>query len=972
MSKPIDKKSTLALNSTAVNAKDISHGNLSHMLPKETGLLDEVNVAIEIQDIRYGSRSVQQPEITTLINGNKTVVKIPFTSPLSYHFKRVEDDMIFKFAVTSAGDLLGFIYMEIPHKFKSMKSFKLDDWFPIKHLETEELENLKYENFVARIVVNYKATRKLDGTTQFTGKLPKNLLYEEMAKNLKTRINEINDAVDQFNDEGFKHLATFERKLIKKKIRANALDNDPKKNTPRNFTPTRYINVQKDQFYKTRTALADTQEIKGGDLKPEILYKEDPKKTTHGIGIAKGCQQCEKLLKELSYSRNEIIELGQRLTALEEGQMTVDNVQLKRKLEKELEELSKDKKEYSLRLKESNEQLNKDRQRLMSEFQKESDKTLKQREEFEGLNKEYKALMAGLKAEQDQLAQEKVSFQNRLREFGVHEKYLADEKSKLTKDRQSLQEKEDELKEIKTRMMKERQRILEEGGKYQHVKGKADIKERQLKTIEDFLNEEKVEFQKEIEKRNHELDDLRKELEQKASLYELNLKNVNEEKEELRRKNQDLLEERRKLKMQDVRLWRDKAKNESNIDEILHEKKALEAEKVMQADELNKDYEYIDEQLHLIEKQKWEFEALKDKLETLERHLNDQQRLQHEQQQKFLIAQRNFFEKLKNSEFDIDELKRMANKIGVDLQDNDQRFQENLRLARRIEKGKAELKKSLQELADMQQKEGTVHERRTTNLERKNTRTKDGSVVSLVHADNLKVRKEAADLIDEIFSHVVLKSAKHFDKNKDELIKKLNERVNTLEHKLKDEEAKVKKLKLSQYTEPRASESKVIQNPFHNMDENLKRQSVVVHGAQSPIPPSNSPNNQPAIHQPEKIGLQTLKEEVEDLCDAAILLLEKKLQSSKNAEVTKERIKYLQNGKRVVGNLFKVLAQFEGEGAENKEVNIPAFNLDNDQFDFEKLKARYEAKIRNLAEYIQRIRDNSDFFNSNIDVDILK
>lgn len=967
MSKPVDKKSTLALNSAAVNTKDISHGNISHMLPKESGLLDEVNVAIEIQDIRYGSRSVQQPEITTLINGSKVVVKVPFASALSYHFKRVEDDMIFKFAVTSAGDLLGFIYMEIPHKFKSMKSFKLDDWFPIKHLETEELENLKYENFVARIVVNYKATRKLDGTTQFTGKLPKNLLYEEMAKNLKTRINEINDAVDQFNDDGFKHLANFEKKLIKKKIRANALDNDPKKTTPRNLTPTRYINVQKDQLYKTKTALADTQEIKTGDLKADTFYKEDPKKTTHGLGIAKGCQQCEKLLKELSYSRNEIIELNQRFSALEEGHMTVDNIQLKRKFEKELEELSKDKKEYSLRLKESNEQLSKDRQRLMSEFQKEADKTLKQRDEFEQLSKDYKALMAGLKSEQDQLVKEKIDFQNRIKEFGVHEKYLADEKTKLMKDRQSLQEKEEELREIKGRMMKERQRILEEGGKYQHVKGNVDVKEKHLKTIEEFLNEEKIEFQKEMEKKNHELNDLRKEIEQKAYIYEIQLQHLKEEKEELLRRNQELLEEKRKLKIQDVRLWREKTKNESNIDEILQEKKALEAEKMIQAEELNKDYEYVDEQLQLIEKQKAEFEALQDKLEGLERHLNEQQRVQQDQQQKFLIAQRTFFEKLKNSEFDIDELKKMATKIGVDLQHNDLKFQENLRLAQRLEKGKAELKKSLQELVEMQQKEGTVHERRTTNLERKNTRTRDGSVVSTIFNDNLKIKKEASELVDEIFSNVILKSAKHYDRNKDELIKKLNERVNNLEQKLRDDEAKTKKLKLSQYTEHRPSESKVVQNPFHNMDEDIRRQPVSVANAQGSNAQIGSPND-----QPKEIGLQTLKEEVDDLCDAAILVLEKRLQDRKDTEATKERIRYLQNGRRIVANLFKVLSQFQGANLDKKDVNIQAFSLDNDQFDFEKLKARYEAKIKNLAEYIQRIRDNSDFFNSNIDIDILK
>ena len=393
---------------------------------------------------------------------------------------------------------------------------------------------------------------------------------------------------------------------------------------------------------------------------------------------------------------------------------------------------------------------------------------------------------------------------------------------------------------------------------------------------------------------------------------------------------------------------------------------------MLQADELNKDYEYIDEQLQLIEKQKAELAALNDKFESFERHLNEQQRVQHEQQQKFLIAQRSFFEKLKNSEFDIDELKKMANKIGVDLQHNDLKFQENLRLAQRLEKGKADLKKSLKELAEQQLREGTVNERRTTNLDRKNTRTRDGSLVSSTLADNLKMKKDAADLIDEIFGHVILKSAKHYENNKDDLIKKLNERVSILEQKLRDEETRVKKLKLSVYTENRPSESKVVQNPFHNMDEEVKRQPISVANAPAPNDHNGLQNGQMAAHQPKEIGLNALKEEVEDLCDAAVLVLEKRLQDRKDPEVTKERIRYLQNGRRVVANLFKALAQFQGASPDNEDVNMQDFNLDNDQFDFEKLKSRYEVKIKNLVEYIQRIRDNSDFFNSNIDIDILK
>lgn len=46
--------------------------------------------------------------------------------------------MVYKFAITSHDDLLGFIYLEIPQKFKYNTSFTIDDWFPVKQVETEE------------------------------------------------------------------------------------------------------------------------------------------------------------------------------------------------------------------------------------------------------------------------------------------------------------------------------------------------------------------------------------------------------------------------------------------------------------------------------------------------------------------------------------------------------------------------------------------------------------------------------------------------------------------------------------------------------------------------------------------------------------------------------------------------------------------------------------------------------------------
>ena len=43
--------------------------------------------------------------------------------------------MIFKFALFSDDDLIGFIYLEIPNRYKKIKSFSIIDWFPVKLVE---------------------------------------------------------------------------------------------------------------------------------------------------------------------------------------------------------------------------------------------------------------------------------------------------------------------------------------------------------------------------------------------------------------------------------------------------------------------------------------------------------------------------------------------------------------------------------------------------------------------------------------------------------------------------------------------------------------------------------------------------------------------------------------------------------------------------------------------------------------------
>lgn len=108
------------------------------LLVTDKPIENEVEIKLSILDLRYGNANIESPQITTLYNGKKIQIPIPFTSDLTYHFETVEDKMVLKYAITSHEDLLGFLYLEIPQKFKYNTNFTIDDWFPVKQVEIEQ------------------------------------------------------------------------------------------------------------------------------------------------------------------------------------------------------------------------------------------------------------------------------------------------------------------------------------------------------------------------------------------------------------------------------------------------------------------------------------------------------------------------------------------------------------------------------------------------------------------------------------------------------------------------------------------------------------------------------------------------------------------------------------------------------------------------------------------------------------------
>ena len=115
--------------------------------------------------------------------------------------------MVFKFALLSSDILVGFIYLEIPERYKVKKKFEIDDWFPIKEIETEN--NHEKENYLARVIIKYHAIKEYKIKDNLEANLALKKGYNLVVGDLKRKIKKIYDDIDNYEGEGMNHLENF-------------------------------------------------------------------------------------------------------------------------------------------------------------------------------------------------------------------------------------------------------------------------------------------------------------------------------------------------------------------------------------------------------------------------------------------------------------------------------------------------------------------------------------------------------------------------------------------------------------------------------------------------------------------------------------------------------------------------------------------------------------------------------------------
>lgn len=934
------------------------NGSLMRIIPDERPLQTEVDVSISIKDIKFGNKGVVDPEVTTIFGGSKLTWRVPFERPLDYTFNKVEDNMVFKFAVTSAGDLLGFIYLEIPQKFKSMKEFKLDDWFPVKRVETDEADMTKIENFLARMVISYKANRKIDLNAVFKGGLPRAERYEAMAATLKQKLQKINEAVDAYGDEGFKHLSEFEKRMLNKKIHLRNGDRTPQKKEKKT---DQTVNGQKNLFYAAKNLLSKAEANQDNTVNTKDLFNKNDKVK---VGSSGNDEYNDRLLKELAHTKKELVETKQKLTQMENGQLSVDNIEFKKRLDQIKDELMKEKSELTVKQKEQSTIFEHERNKLKQEFEVDRQDLAFQNEEVTKVRSALEKKALSSDEREVDISKQNEALKKRIEELETKERKFAETQVKFLKEKEDLRESQEELEDIKQRLMMERQRIFAENEKYSYIKGDAEIREQQTKTKEERLIDERNAMKKDFEKRQVDLDKQKETLSSHKKLLELEYKALEDSKKEYETRVKELNEEKKNLKIENVRLWREKNNLNEEVREFMEWKKVVEEENKINQELLDKDYEYIDEQLQLIETNRKEFDQLKDNLEHYEKYLEDQQRIQNEQSKRFYLVQKQFFDKLSSSELDVTELRQYAKKFGVDFDELEQASKENQKLQVVIEKQKETFRKHINSMSTDNKKQ-TIKERRATNAQRKLSKNKGGAQNALAEniltiENEFKIKQEASDLLETLFYNACLDAVKRNEKSKEDTIVEMKLKIDELENLLDREKKEAQKGKLAHYIANKAQQGDI--DVKASQDINNLQRSNAFHSRRSLV-------SVETLKEPER--LQELKQDVMDLCDISIDFIREQAAKTQNHNKAIERVKFIEHSKKVIKNIFKVLNTLHNSKRDFENGILLTMEAENEAFDHEVIKEKYETKVRELVDYIKKIRVNVDFFNQGTDNDIL-
>lgn len=667
------------------------------------------------------------------------------------------------------------MYLEIPYRYKYTKKFKIDDWFPVKPYEKATISS-EPKSIMARVVLKYEANVRLKQNTikNIEGVEPLNL--ESPKKEFNAQMKDLTRDLQLHEKEGFAHLEDVEKKIRARRRREDRsttastkrrLNQDPSSALGWTLTQKKnfdlgaraHSNIQTKQF-----ALSDA-------VTPDNLYKTANRGKNPVHSVAENDKLLMKLKKESGSLREEISGLRAKTKALEEGQMTVDNLKLSRQLDAEKETLNKERAQMLKQFSIKNENLEQEKKKLAGDLEERENKLAlrgQQQDEQKRKLEEEQALIKIQIAENSKRMEE---LDKKLATVTQEAQELSAERENIDNEKESLQEYGVELENMKQGILKEREHLITEKAKLLGEKDEIQSEISELKRQKQTLVDDKEKEFKELQKRKNELDLREDELERNKRQFSDREEEVTKKLNEVDKIKKESSKLKEEIEEHHVALWKDRNQLNNDVKEFMEDKKTMENDLQWQRKEMEEQIKVIEKEKEGLDEERYEIEDFKQQIENLKMDLEFRERKLLQEQEDFYQAKKRYIDKLlENGKLEdmTDETKQMAKDMGIDVDDL---IEESKRLNERKEL-MDKLKKENDEQLDK------INALKEQNTSRANSRRQSLTNLNQMISDSQKHQKTAAEKLatKSYLADVYEDSSTAF------MVKDLEEKRKALEH----------------------------------------------------------------------------------------------------------------------------------------------------------------------------------------------
>ena len=488
-----------------------------------------------------------------------------------------------------------------------------------------------------------------------------------------TRMKKISKQANQGDKENTNYLEEVEKNILNRRkggqTEGNSLD--------RNYSSRKFLATTGKLAKSTaggKGALSKTSSKKlplGQTVTPESLYNTyNNEKGVNSGAMPTDEQLMPRMANELNLSMQKIKELQGKLKGLEEGQMTVDNLEYSKKLDDEREALNAERmamlKDYATKA----DQVEKDRQKFEKDKNANEEAYLQDKTDLDTLRKELELQKLQQKALEDDIKSRNDILQDQETALKAGQVALAKEKKAGEDSQQELADYRVELEELKDRLLKERDRLQQDKARAEGERESLEQEIKALKNMKDGLEKEREKELKDISKRKRELEFEEDRVKRESDRVKNEEERVRRDKyraEEEIKKHKSLCDE---VEEEKLKLWQDRNALNKEIKQFIEDRKSMENDLKWREKELQQIDEELQEESKVLEKQAEELEEFELELEAKQNDL--------EARESLLLHEREDFSKLKLKFLDgliesgglahlTPELKQMAKNMGIDV-----------------------------------------------------------------------------------------------------------------------------------------------------------------------------------------------------------------------------------------------------------------------------------------------------------------